>query len=61
MRNLKQVLRARDGITSAQANLLIEEARMDINDYLAEGDLTSAEEICSEHFGLEDDYLLDLI
>jgi len=32
-----------------------------MDEYLAFGDVEAAYEICSEHFGLEPDYLMELI
>lgn len=52
---LKQVLINRDSLTSTEADLLIEEARLRV----AEGE--DPEEILFEEFGLEPDYVFDLL
>lgn len=59
MNAIKKALMERDGMTEAQAEAAIKTARDDLNDRLALGE--DAHDICEEHFGLEPDYLLDLI
>ena len=61
MLNLKQTIMKRDGLTSQEANTAINEARILLLQYLAEDDQESAENICEECFGLEPDYLMELI
>ena len=61
MSSLKKVLMERDNLTAEQADEQIAEAREALNDYLESGDLSSAEDVCEEFFGLEPDYLMDLI
>jgi hypothetical protein len=61
MKTIKEVLIKRDGVTEKEAESLIEDAREALNNYLSEGDIAGAEEICAEYFGLESDYLFDLI
>ena len=51
----------RDGMTSEEADNLINEAKQQFQYYLGEGDLMSAEDICGEFFGLEPDYLDEFI
>ena len=51
----------RDGMTAAEANELIEEAKEQLQDYLNNGEGYLAEDICAEFFGLEPDYLMDLL
>lgn len=58
---LKKVIMERDGLTSEEADELINEAKEALQEYLAEGDTEAAEDICSEHFGLEPDYIFDLM
>lgn len=60
METLKEVLMERDGITEEEADELIEEARMVLEEYIENGNIDNAYEICAEMFGLEPDYLLDL-
>lgn len=59
--SIKQILMRRDSISEAEADDLIDEAREAFYHYLEEGDETSAENICAEYFGLEPDYLEELI
>ena len=61
MESLKQVLMRRDNMTSDEADNLIAEAKEALNDYLDNNDIESAYNICSEYFGLEPDYLDELI
>ena len=58
---IKQILIRRDNMTSEEADDLIAEATEALNDYLDHNDLDSAHAICSEYFGLEPDYLDELI
>ena len=51
----------RDGLTAEEADEAIQNAVDEMNEYLVYGDIDSAYEICSDHFGLEPDYLMDLI
>jgi len=60
-KTLKQVLMDRDGLAEMEAEDQIQEAFNAMHDYLAEDDLKSAENVCTEYFGLEPDYLDDLI
>ena len=61
IRTIKQVLMDRDGLSATEADSQIDDAREALNDYLEDGDFESAHDICSEFFGLEPDYLFDLI
>ena len=61
MKTLKETLMLRDGINESEALDRIALAIDDMNDYLAEGDLDGAENICREHFGLEPDFLTELL
>jgi len=58
---IKQVLMRRDEMSENDADELIEEAREQLMLYIDEGDMESAEDICSEFFGLEPDYLDELM
>lgn len=60
-KTIKQVLMERDGIDEEAADELIQEARWQMETYLEEGDIDAAENICEEYFGLEPDYLDDLM
>ncbi len=60
--SIRQVLMERDGMSEEEAEALIEEARNDLLERLNAGDpYMDAEDICEEYFGLEPDYLLELI
>lgn len=59
--DIKSVLMARDGITAEEAQRQIAEARAELMDRLASGDIDGAYETCMDEFGLEPDYLEDLI
>lgn len=59
--SLKAVLMERDCISSEDEDIQIREAREALAEYLAEGDNESAQNICEECFGLEPDYLIDLM
>jgi len=56
---IKQVLMRRDKMTSEQADSLIKEAQDDLNYRLADGE--TPYNICAEWFGLEPDYVMELI
>ena len=61
MSKIREILMTRDGMTADEADNLINEAKEQLFDYLAEGDMSGAEEICEEFFGLEPDYLFELM
>lgn len=52
---IKQILMRRDGMTATDADDLINEAR----EAVAEGQ--DPEEVCQEYFGLEPDYIWELL
>jgi hypothetical protein len=58
---IKQILMSRDNLTANQADNLIAEARQALQDCLEENDSEAAYNICEEYFGLEPDYLPELI
>jgi len=59
MESIKEVLMRRDGMSKKEAEELIEIARDEMNNRLAEGDMPY--DICEEYFGLEPDYLDELL
>ena len=59
MDNIKSILMSRDGMTEQESDDLIKEARADLMDRLADGDMP--DDICEEWFGLEPDYIMELI
>lgn len=61
MSELLKILMDRDGLSKAEAMEQIKEARAVLHEYLAEGDEEAAYEVCAEMFGLEPDFLMDLL
>ena len=61
MRTIKQILMDRDGMTESEADSLITDAKDQLDEYLADDDQESAYNICQEYFGLEPDYLDELL
>ena len=61
MQSIKHILMLRDKLTEAEAENVISEAREALQEYIADGDLESAENICEEYFGLEPDYINELL
>lgn len=57
---LKEVLMSRDGLSDQEAEGLIAEAKTDLHQRIDQGD-PSAHDICEEYFGLEPDYLDELL
>jgi hypothetical protein len=58
---IKDILMRRDRMTGCEADDLIEDAKNALAEYLSNGDDEAAENICEEFFGLEPDYLDELI
>lgn len=56
---IKQVLMERDGVTEEDAEEQIREARRDAMERLGNGEMPF--DICKEYFGLEPDYIEDLM
>lgn len=61
LHSIKQILMDRDGLSESDAISLIKEARQALQEYLQEGDQESAFYVCEEWFGLEPDYLHELL
>ena len=59
--SIVETLIRRDGITRDEAELLVLDAREELRELLEEGNFVEAEDICLTHFGLEPDYLPDLL
>lgn len=59
MQSLKKVLMARDGISADEADAEIESAREDLFNRLEDGEMPF--DICGNWFGLEPDYLEELM
>ena len=51
----------RDGLTSGEADDLIADAKEALEEAVMSGDLELAEEVIADYFGLEPDYLDELI
>lgn len=60
-KSIKEILMKRDNMSKEDAEDLIKSAEEALQEYLDEGDICSAEEICAEYFGLEPDYIDELI
>ena len=56
---IREVLMERDRMSAEDADDLIEQARTDLHERLGDGD--GAFDICEDWFGLEPDYLDELI
>ena len=61
MESIKEILMRRDEMSEETADEEIEGAREQLAEYLLEGDVESAENICQECFGLEPDYIMELM
>jgi hypothetical protein len=62
METIKSVLMRRDGLTEAAAESLINDARKDLSNRLINSIMYGdPEDICRDWFGLEEDYLIELI
>ncbi len=61
MSELKKVLMERDGLSDREADTEIAIARQELLDRLERGEMMDAMEICEDMFGLEPDYLEDLM
>ena len=59
--SIKTVLMRRDGITAEEADELIDMAKESLKEHVANNDMDSAYNICQDYFGLEPDYLEELM
>ena len=59
--SIRDILIRRDGISPTEADELIAEAREALQEYIAEGDLERIDNICMDFFGLEPDYIEELL
>lgn len=57
--SIKNTLMRRDGISGTEADEMIMDAAQDMRERLADGEMPF--DICEDHFGLESDYLEELI
>ena len=60
MKHIKETLMDRDQITEDEADDRVSALRDQLFQYLEDGDMDSAYDVCEEE-GLEPDYLMDLI
>jgi hypothetical protein len=58
---IKEALIRRDNMTPEDADELIGFAKIELKDCLAKGDMIGAESIAEDYFGLEPDYLIELV
>lgn len=58
---LQKVLMVRDGMSVEDANAMIQEAKDDLMERLDKGEYVDQDDFMSDWFGLEPDYILDLI
>ena len=61
MNDLKTALIQRDKISESKAEELISNAKEDLMQLIEDGELESAFDFCMDEFGLEPDYLEDLL
>ena len=61
MESLKEVLIRRDGMTENDAIALINDARADLFNRLDSGEFVDDANFCNEWFGLEPDYIMDIM
>lgn len=61
MRNIKEILIERDGMSMLEADELILEAQEELYARINKEAPGDPHEICSEYFNLEPDYLMELI
>jgi len=63
MKTIKEVLMERDGMDEDDAQDLIDEAKETIEEMLNDDDVSilELEEVVSDYFGLEPDYLFELM
>jgi hypothetical protein len=57
--SIKSILMKRDKMSEKDADSLIREARKDLQNRLSEGEMP--DDICEEWFGLEPDYIMELM
>jgi hypothetical protein len=59
MNQIKKILMERDGMSASEAEDLIMDAKADLNERLADGEMPL--DICEEWFGIEPDFIDELI
>jgi len=58
---VKEILMRRDDVTAEEADATIAAFKADFEKCLATGSIWAAEDLLSDHFGLEPDYLIDFL
>jgi hypothetical protein len=63
MGTIKEILMERDGMSEAAAEELIQAAREELWTWMERGEdnIDLASDICMEYFGLEPDYIMELL
>ena len=62
MRTIKEILIDRDGMSAEEADEMIRDAKADLEDRLGDPDTYGDPyEVCADHFGIEPDYLMELV
>lgn len=61
MEHITDVLVRRDGVTEDEAEKQVADFRESIDDLIMEGDLCGIEDALMNDFGLEPDYLMDIL
>jgi hypothetical protein len=61
MNRIIEIIMKRDNMALEDAQCLFDDAKDEAEDAVAEGDLERVEDIISDYFGLEPDYVFDLI
>ncbi len=58
---IKEIIMKRDGLSEADADDAIASAKTDLQDMIEAGDTMEAMDVCQDHFGLEPDYIEELM
>lgn len=61
MDSITEVLMRRDGLSEEDAKREVEDFKADIEDSIMSGDLEDIEDALMNDFGLEPDYLMDIL
>ena len=61
MKSILDILMDRDGMSSVDAKDLIVAAKEELETRIENGDTEFAYQVCQEFFGLEPDYLMELL
>jgi len=61
MKSIKSILISRDKMTPEQADKLIEQAKLEFDRLISEGETDAAYDICGTYFGLEPDYIEEFL